>query len=42
MRLGYQPIPRDGYLGLIVSKSLSLKIRIILKRLPFMLESQST
>lgn len=35
-------MPAYGYLGLIVSKSLSLKIRIILKRLPFMLESQST
>ena len=38
----FRYVPRDGYLGLIVSKSLSLKIRIILKRLPSMLESQST
>lgn len=36
------PYPEGWVHGLTVSKSLSLRIRMILKRLPSMLESQST
>ena len=38
---GMPAILKAGCLGLIASKSLSLRIRMILKRLPSMLESQS-